>query len=142
MRERLRGKRNRHESESLSNECIALQVQLTVNEVQASKNRSGHDLVVHESVHGILSTTIENLEGEGQALGEDVGLESSESEEEMSRNRKDCIDSTMSERVLQVMSIKQKMAHIWQLRVCNDAKNLTQYLRGRTCRRQTRHKGR
>lgn len=62
---------------------------LTVNDVQASKNRSGQDLVVHESVHSILGTTIENLEGEGQALGEDVGLESSESEEEMSRNKKD-----------------------------------------------------
>ena len=89
MRERIRGKRNRHESESLRCERIALRDHLTVNEVQASKNRNGHDLVVHESVHGILSATIENLEGEGQALGEDVGLESSKSGREMSRNRKD-----------------------------------------------------
>lgn len=79
---------NCRESASLRCERTAFHVQLTVNEVQASKDRNGHDLVVHESVHGILGTTIENLEGEGQALGEDVGLESSESEEEMSRNRK------------------------------------------------------
>lgn len=52
--------------------------ELTVNEVQSSQDTSGQDLVVHEGVHGIFGTTVKNLEGEGQGIGEDVGLQSAE----------------------------------------------------------------
>ena len=50
--------------------------ELTVNEVKSSQDTSCQDLVVHEGVHGIFGTTVKDLEGEGQGIGEDVGLQS------------------------------------------------------------------